>query len=426
MIHFMKIRARDVLLILVISGCVFFSVLRYQTAHANKILHLQETELSVLKSNGGNKSRASGTLSQNPNVGSLEVQWKEIFPQVSLWKSGLGCQSVKIKFDRKLAAMSSSELLELLDSIPRDRMSDDQIREIEIHVLPFLVKKDPKLAMDRFFDKVDGSGKNATYEAILGSIGIRALAENNPAEACAWMARRFTEEKSGSLNLMNFGTLHCRFEMELFKSIYKTSPEHATGRLKSLSDEEAEAMLKGVFMTKEPQQTRAIYAGLVRNRMSEDQATRIFQASVTNSNMNYDQIAQFLEDVSAPPALVDECVDSAVERQFQRIADERKITIEDIEAMRSWAGPRNTHLDFLTGKALGGTVSASGMDYEDAEQLVLNSFESTRNNQVLAGFLTSGARLHKDEALKLAERISDVVLRNDTIEKIKKPITRYE
>jgi hypothetical protein len=104
------------------------------------------------------------------------------------------------------------------------------------------------------------------------------------------------------------------------------------------------------------------------------------------------------------------------------ISDQRKITLEDVEKLRTWTrteAPEST--DRATGKALASVLNwgSNQMEFSELAGLAEQCHQAGSGDEVIIPLLENwSARKNKEQARKLAERISDEKRRGELLKKL--------
>ena len=100
------------------------------------------------------------------------------------------------------------------------------------------------------------------------------------------------------------------------------------------------------------------------------------------------------------------------------ITYDRSITLEDVDAMREWAGTNHADIDRVTGKSLGNAINANRMSFDEASAIVLHYYEASGDDTIIRSFLASDARGFGDQARALAGKIADPDPRAEILDRI--------
>lgn len=166
------------------------------------------------------------------------------------------------------------------------------------------------------------------------------------------------------------------------------------------------------------------YADLARRTLPEnDQLESIagLVSRTSSSGDGYSGLTECMDRIKATPAERGACVEKAAESRFQHLSVRRKITREDIEQLRGWAGSQSPELtDRATGKALAAALQNKGKaDFSEIAGLAVEYHDTSGSDELLVPLLKSWqARKNKEQALELATRISDEAARETILKSL--------
>ena len=321
----------------------------------------------------------------------------------------------------KLTALSREELTAALDEIATLDVPDKSRQRLQSLVLWPLCEKDPEYALTHYFSLMED--QNVRMSSQLAS-AMAGWAGKNPAAATAWFDQQIAAGKFESKSLDGKSEARMRFEGSLIVALNSTDPAAALARLKSLPEDHRADSLKGTgYDIKE--ESQLAYANLIRNGLPEKAQTDYFewQIQIGLRAKAFTEITEYLDRIKATPAERAICVQQAAENKIQQLSRSKKVTREDLDAMREWAtsqAPGTT--DKVTGIVLARSTQANQpLEYPEAAALATQYHEASGNDEVLIGFLMACNPKNgfKESARVLAQKISDVKKRDEILNLLK-------
>ena len=351
------------------------------------------------------------------------IDWKKIAAQMTEMRSsgGIGAMRTQLRFQQKFDALSKEELVSALDEIATLDMPDEARQTLQHLLLYPLCEKDPEYALSRYFGLLDEQNPMVSWrltEALAGWAG------KNPVAATAWFDQQIAAGKFDSKSLDGKSRARMRFEGSLIVALISTDPAAAVARLKSLpEDQRADSLQATGYSIKEADQLA--YANLIRNGLPEKAQAEAFESQIQSKlrGEGYTEVTEFLNRIQATPAERAICVEQAAKAKIQQLSRDKKVTREDLDAMREWTtsqAPGTT--DKVTGVALANsTQGTQKLEFSEAAALATQYHEASGNDEVLTGFLMAynPNRGSKEEARVLAQKISDVKKREEILSRFK-------
>jgi hypothetical protein len=376
-------------------------------------------------------ARSSGSLSDSSTAKPISttkaakekepLDWKKIAAQFAEMQSngGMGDMRSMLKFQQRLQAMSKEELVAALDEIAAldlPKKSRDMLEEMLIDPL---AQKDPELALTKFIDRVQGD--NGSMSGHLTN-AIQIWVKIDPASAATWFDQQIAAGKFDSKSLDGKNRTRLEFEGSLISHLLSSDPDAAGRRLAALPEDQRGEALQQLSLKDEDQ---AAFGKLVRDQIPEKDQARTLglkASSLVSNEGSYSKVTEFLDRIQATPAERTACVEQAAKSRLQNISWQKKITREDLDAMREWVtaqAPESTAT--ATGKALANAVlNSRKMEFSEAADIAVEYNTATGNDDVLSSFLESVAvRQDKEQARVLAEKISDPKRREEILKKLK-------
>jgi hypothetical protein len=351
------------------------------------------------------------------------IDWKQVAARVTdRNRSGnMGDMREMIRFQQRLLEMSKEELVAALDEIATLDLPDETRNLLEQMILGPIAEKDPEFALTRFIDRVQEQNMGFSWQL---SDALRRWSEKDPSAAVAWFDKQIAAGKFDSKSLDGKSQARIQFEGGLIRVLLGSDPDAAGRRLAALPEDQRGEVLSRYSFEPVKEEDQAAFAKLVRDQMSEKSraAPLAKQASLLVSKDGYSEVTAYLDRIQATPVERAACVEEAALTKIQRFTHEKKITREDLDAMREWVGtqaPETTGR--VTGEALSRALdSRHKMEFAEAAELAVQYHEAAGNDDVLYSFLEGWpARQNKEEARVLAARISDVNRREEVLKNLK-------
>ena len=340
------------------------------------------------------------------NLEDIEFDWQKLLPQLADWNRGYGDKRQRDLFEKRLSSLNSGQLIEELDAIDKLDLLENQRTMLANAIFPALARQDPQSALDRFIVKAGGSHPDYSILTKL-NYAIQIWAEKDPASTGDWLDRKIAGGMFETKSLSGIDPTRVSLEQQLFQVRFAKDPQSAERRVMSMSNEEAFWLMSNLSSYKAAKENPAAFANLVRQSLSETQSIQVIARGASQPSMDYAAVTSYLDTIQATPPEREAGVTAAIESIFGQVEDKRALTIEEVDAMRAWAGPDHSSIDTLTGKVLGAAANQDGMSYHEAAALIEHYHDSTGSDELLIGFLTSKARGGLEEARVLAERIAD-------------------
>ena len=362
----------------------------------------------------GSKAKSADQLAQEKGP----TDWKKLAAQMMERESG-GSLRTYLRIKEKFSALSKEELASALDEIATVDMPEETRRELQFLLLDLLCNQDPEYALTRHFglaSNEDGSTQQRLVDALASWAG------KNPAAATAWLDQQIAAGKFDSKFLDGKSPTWMNFEGSLIMTLNSTDPAAAVARLKSLPEGQRNQSLTGFGIDDKDQ---LAYANLVRNGLPEKAQAEVFGWQIQGMMLGeggYTKVTEYLNRIQVTPAERVIYVQAAAACRIDDLSQEKKLTREDIDAMRDWTtsqAPGTT--DKVTGFALGYSTGLETMEFSKTAALATQYHEASGNDEVLIGFLMACVPedSFKEDARVLAAKISDVKKREEILNRFK-------
>jgi hypothetical protein len=393
-------------------------------------ISLLEQKSAVLKQHL--TARASGS---GPDAASLKsksadplvkektpIDWKKVAAKRGeISTTDIGELADYLRLQRKLNKLSKAELISALDEIAVLDLPDDSRRALEQMLLGPLCKKDPECALTRYFERINEEDSLMRNDL---AAAMKDWAGKNPVAATAWFDQQIAAGKFDSKSLDGRSEARMQFEGELIIGLISTDPAAAALRLKSLpEDQRAESLRSSRSITKDGDQLA--YANLVRSGLPEKAQAGILTENASRMawEEGYTKITGYLDRIKATPAERAVYVEEAAGAKIRHLSQDKKVTREDIVAMREWVtsqAPETTAK--VTGVALAESTRADNkMEFSEAAALATQYHEAAGNDEVLIGFLMAYDPRNgsKEDARVLTQKIFDLKKREEILSRFK-------
>ena len=349
------------------------------------------------------------------------IDWKNVAAQLAdLHQGGMRNMRTIMRFERRLQAMSAKELIAALGEIAALDLPDDALEMLEQIILTPLAEKDPELALNQFVERLN-SDEGSSFSEF--STAMQQWAKKDPLAAVAWIDRQIAAGKFDSKSLDRKSRPRLALEGVLIVVLLGSDSDAAGCRLAALpEDQRAEAL--NTFSSQLPKkEDQFAFAELVRNHLPEKQQIQTLgqQASRLISSGGYPKVTEYFDRIQATPAERAACAEQAVESKIQWDSSQKKISREDLDAMREWVTtqvPEKTGT--ITGKLLAyASHNRLKMEFSEAAELAVHYNDASGNDDVLFTFLDGRpAQQNKEQARLLAAKISDEKRRTDILKKL--------
>ena len=372
---------------------------------------------------GTSKSSGSRSVKTKAASGSEPIDWKDMAARIREMEEddGMGDFRMMMAFEKRVSEMNEEELLAALEEISQLGLDAEAKASLEEMLVVPLIEKDPELALTKFANRIplDDDGVASELSTALG-----AWAKKDPVAAAAWFDKQIAAGTFDSKSLDGQSQIRMEFEAALVGELLESDMSAASQRIAALPDEQRREALEQISFSELSPAAQKAYAELVRGLVPQDERAGSFTHVISDliTDGGYAKVTSFLDDIQATPEERAVSARQAANSQLEEIACERAVTREDVDAMRAWLDRQAPGTaDRVTGEALADAAQEDGeFGFEDASKLALEYHKSSGNDEVLVAFLESfAARSNLEEALPLADKISDPKLRNEVLKRLK-------
>ena len=371
----------------------------------------------------GNPTAADAGRSSRIKIpaGNEAIDWKNLSARMAEMQEsgGLGDVRAMVDLQKRLSGMSAEEIIAALDEISALGLDADARKLMEEMLVEPLIERDPELALATFADRVrdDEDGVGWQLSAALG-----AWAKKDAAAASAWFDRQIAAGLFESKSLDGQSQRRMEFEAALVGVLLTSDAAAAGQRIAALPEDQRREALEQISFSELTPAGQKAYAELVRGLVPQDERAGSFTHIISEliPEGGYSKVEAFLDGIQASPEERAVSAREAANAQLEKIAGERAVTREDVEAMREWLNRQAPGtVDRVTGEALADAAQDGGeFSFSDASKLAVEYHRSSSNDDVLVAFLESfAARSNLEEALPLADRIADPERREKILKK---------
>ena len=420
--HILKNKLLILPIVALILVASWFGNVRRSTSLVEKRNSVLKEALAVRASGTG----ADGLASQPKSADQLArekgpTDWKKIAAQMMEGESSGGLQTY-LRMEKKFSALSKEELASALDEIATVDLSEEERAKLQYLLLNLLCNQDPEYALRRHFGLANDKHSWTHLRMVKA---LESWVGKNPATATAWLDQQIAAGKFDSKSLDGKNTKWMWFEGSLIAALISTDPTAAAARLKSIpEDQRVDSLMSGPGKEIKDKDYLA-YANLIRNGLPEKAQAEIFGWRIQGMILReggYTKVTEFLNRIQATSAERVIYVEKAAAFKISDLSQSKKLTREEIDAMRDWTtsqAPGAT--DKVTGFALGYSTGPRRMEFPKAAALATQYHEASGNDEVLVGFLMACAPEDgfKEDARVLAAKISDVKRREEILNRFK-------
>ena len=361
----------------------------------------------------GKNSRADALTETGaaPTKNSLASNSKNLAAQILLLDEGSLKNQIRarLKLEERFAAMSREELIEALDGLQSEGLTDAEIETLEGLILEPLILLDREYALARFIGRIEDDSSRLRWQ-LAGAFSDWAK-QNLPA-ATAWYDRQIGEGVFESRSLDGKSEMRVKFESALLETLISTDLQTARQRIEAMPEDQRREMLENLTFTELSIEERKAYAELVRQCVPADERGGSFAHIATQlvDGQGFDGLSSFLDAVQASPAERFAAAKQGADAQLESLAREGDLDRQALEELRDWLVVQAPDkVDEITGKALAEAAQEDGeFDFSAAAKMISDLQSSAPNDELIAAFLSGyAAHSNLEQARLLANTISD-------------------
>jgi hypothetical protein len=355
--------------------------------------------------------------------GKSAIQWKSLSQKIAEMSDDddMGDMNDLLELQSRLYEMSREEIIAALNEVSGLEMTDEARETIEELLVGPLIELDPAYVLNAFGDRIPDEDDGVAWQL---SSALDAWARLDAAAATSWFDRQIAGGLFDSKSLDGRSEMRIEFEGALAGVLLDSNAEEAGRRIAALPEDQRREALEMISFSELGKGGQAAYAGLVRSLVPVDEQGGSFAHVIAElvPEGGYERVAGFLDQVQATPEERAVSAREAANAQIGEISYDREVTREDVDAMRAWLDRQAPGTsDRMTGEALAeASQDSEEFGFAQASKLALEYHQSSGNDEVLIAFLESyAARSNLEEALPLAEKISDPQKREEILEQLK-------
>lgn len=345
-------------------------------------------------------------------------------PMMSSGTASIGAlpdQRVAMRFYQRMEAMTADEIIATLDEIASLNLPPKVRENLEWTLLDAMGRKDPAAALGLLERR--GMMKSYVYQNLVSST-LQAWAQKDSSAAGAWFDEQIAAGTFDSKTLDGVSSSRRSLESAFIRILLGSSPEAAARRLAALPENQRGDVMSMYEMTVVPEENHVAHAALIRAQVPQkDQAETIAsQVPFLVKRGDYSAATAYLDQISATPVERATSALIAIRDMVPINSNSSKLSREDFDALRKWVGSQSPEsVDQVTVEALAkGANGDYKIKFAAAADLAIEYSAQNGNDEVLAGFLTSGAaRRNKAVARDLAAKISDETRRAEILNFLK-------
>lgn len=405
---------------LALAGLAFWNFTQRQ---AEGELVAQSRELQGKITTAQQQAKVPTTTSGKPKSGARALDWTSLAARlVAAQQAESPTPDAALEGNReRLAQMTAAELLAALEEVSTLGLAAEAKAALEETLAEALITQDPALALVTFADRIQDESDGVGWQ-LAGA--LREWAKRDLAAASAWFDQEIAAGRFESKSLDGQSEARLEFEAALLEPLLSSAPKTAAARLAALPEDQRRSALEQIDTTEIGATGQQAYMDLLRKLLPPDERGDALSHLISEMipDGDYPQITEFLNTIQATPEERAVATRTAVGNELEEIASERSVTRDDLEVMRRWlAQQAPTAVDRLTGEALGEAIQDGGdFNFTQAAALVADYHQSSGNDDLITGFLTSAAADDSNpEAVALAGKIKDPKRRAEALANLK-------
>ncbi len=399
-------------------------------AQRQKITKL-ETESAILQQHIAARQSEEVALHSNmepsrPNKPVIEkhgIDWLEIAALFGEMQNGGGISDMRkmMSIQSKIQKMDRDQLLAAIEEIKELELGEEQRMMLESMLIGPLVVKDPEFLLKHFSDHLSDEDSGMSWQ-LGGALG--EWAKKDQAAAIAWFDQAIADGKFESKSLDGKSQIRMHFEMSLISQLISTDTAAAQARISALPADQRKDVLSGYGFHSQKPSDQAAYANLVRANLSAEESYEVFgqQASMIAMMGNFEKVDTYLDSIGAKGEERIKAAEKAAEGKITSGFYKTKLTEEKIDSVRKWLGTQAPDsVDRVTGESLGQlTMMGGSTKFAEASEMIMKYHTEGGSDDLLTSFLNGAHNsFDKEEAKKIAEKISDPVKREEALENLK-------
>ena len=426
------------LFVLILSGCWLGMKYRSISVLENESLILQKQTAMVQASGPKNSTMSSKSAAQASigNTSAALINWKKLSAYYAVKSPGkrrtedLDTIAEVMGFRQKLPLISKDDLADAVDQITAFGQTVDPEAKLQLMfhlgdtVLYHIVLKDPEFALSRFASRITNEEGFSAFNNQLCD-ALKSLAGRDSGKAAGWVDRQIEDGRFESKLLNGKSSSRSRFEAVLVQVLLPVNPAGASSRLRSVPEDQREAVLKKVWPNLAKNDHLA-FATLARDHLPLPRQMDILTQNVSrmSTGQGFLEIVEYMDRISASPAERTACVAKASYQKITEQMGHQAVSPADLDDLRKWITRQAPDaVADISGKSLARIADGKNqMNFGEAAALASQYDRASGNEEVLCVFLESGSALkNKALASSLAQTISDETRRKHILKKLQEP-----
>lgn len=393
----------------------------------------QHTLDAVVRETAGLEEKIATELARRPqptpatapsaSTATGPIDWRSMTKLLARLEKGISpAELLKFEhFQKQLADITDSGLIAAFDEIRSLQLDPGETALLEEAIIEPLIEKNPKLALETFADRTLSEPDGVGW---FMSIALGEWAKSDTAAASAWLDARIAEGMFDSKTLDGGSEARLEFESALAETLLASDPQSLTRRIAALPADQRFAVLEQLSFTDFGEAAQQNYLDLIRGQIPPDEQAAALAGLAGELAVaeDYAAVDRLLDQANASPTEREVATSIAATSSIAEIADERTLTLTDLDPMRAWlTGHAPESVERLTGQAVANaTQNGSRFGFSEAETIIRECHQRSGNDQLIEGFLESfslGDGL--EQALPLAALIKDDSRREELIAKLR-------
>lgn len=372
---------------------------------------------------GSSSTKRSHVSKTKPLTASGAIDWKDFSARMTAMDDEGAADDLRAVADiqERISAMTRDELIAALAEVASLDMDAEEKAALEEMLVGPLIEKDPQYALEKYADRIRNDDDAVGWQL---SSALEGWAKMDPVAATRWMDSQIAAGLFDSKSLDGHSQTRMEFEAALVGQLLGSDPASAQQRIAALPEDQRREALEQISFSELSPEGQKLYAEMIRGLVPQDERAGSFTHVISEliPDGGFERVSTFLDDIQATPEERSVSAREAANAQLEGIATDRAVTRADVDAMRQWLeGEAPGTVDRVTGEALGDAAQEDGeFGFEQASALALEFHRKSGNDDVLMAFLESfAARSNLEQALHLADKITDPKRRQEIIESLK-------
>lgn len=372
---------------------------------------------------GASSTKRSHVSKTKPLTASGAIDWKDFSARMTAMDDEGAADDLRAVADiqERISAMTRDELIAALAEVASLDMDAEERAALEEMLVGPLIEKDPQYALEKYADRIRNDDDAVGWQL---SSALEGWAKMDPVAATRWMDSQIAAGLFDSKSLDGHSQTRMEFEAALVGQLLGSDPASAQQRIAALPEDQRREALEQISFSELSPEGQKLYAEMIRGLVPQDERAGSFTHVISEliPDGGFERVSTFLDDIQATPEERSVSAREAANAQLEGIATDRAVTRADVDAMRQWLeGEAPGTVDRVTGEALGDAAQEDGeFGFEQASALALEFHRKSGNDDVLMAFLESfAARSNLEQALHLADKITDPKRRQEIIESLK-------